>query len=58
MITDTMVPEAFTDAYLLVGLITVLGFLVAFALSHARPSARHRSATCRRPAAGTGLAAG
>ncbi|MFU8872259.1 ZIP family metal transporter [Micromonospora sp. SL4-19] len=35
MITDTMVPEAFEDAHLLVGLITVLGFLVAFALSHA-----------------------
>ncbi|MEV6707268.1 ZIP family metal transporter [Micromonospora wenchangensis] len=35
MITDTMVPEAFEDAHLLVGLITVLGFLTAFALSHA-----------------------
>ncbi|MET7965754.1 ZIP family zinc transporter [Micromonospora sp. NPDC005305] len=35
MITDTMVPEAYEDAHLLVGLITVLGFLVAFALSHA-----------------------
>ncbi|MEV4479855.1 ZIP family metal transporter [Micromonospora coxensis] len=35
MISDTMVPEAFEDAHLLVGLITVLGFLVAFALSHA-----------------------
>lgn len=35
MITDTMVPEAFQDAHLLVGLITVLGFLTAFALSHA-----------------------
>ncbi|WP_320067359.1 ZIP family zinc transporter [Micromonospora sp. RTGN7] len=34
MITDTMIPEAFEDAHLLVGLITVLGFLVAFALSH------------------------
>ncbi|TDB72881.1 ZIP family metal transporter [Micromonospora sp. KC723] len=34
MITDTMVPEAFEDAHLLVGLITVLGFLSAFALSH------------------------
>ena len=34
MITDPMVPEAFEDAHLLVGLITVLGFLVAFALSH------------------------
>jgi ZIP family zinc transporter len=35
MITDTMVPEAFEDAHLLVGLITVAGFLTAFALSHA-----------------------
>lgn len=35
MITDTMVPEAFEDAHLLVGLVTVLGFLTAFALSHA-----------------------
>ncbi|SCL16835.1 zinc transporter, ZIP family [Micromonospora rhizosphaerae] len=35
MIADTMVPEAFEDAHLLVGLITVLGFLTAFALSHA-----------------------
>ncbi|MGY0005647.1 ZIP family metal transporter [Micromonospora sp. I033] len=34
MITDTMVPEAFENAHLLVGLITVLGFLLAFALSH------------------------
>ncbi|MEU7609417.1 ZIP family zinc transporter [Micromonospora sp. NPDC049204] len=35
MITDTMVPEAFENAHLLVGLITVAGFLTAFALSHA-----------------------
>ncbi|RKN48308.1 ZIP family metal transporter [Micromonospora endolithica] len=35
MITDTMVPEAFSDAHLLVGLVTVAGFLTAFALSHA-----------------------
>ncbi|WP_433116898.1 ZIP family metal transporter [Micromonospora sp. CA-246542] len=34
MITDTMVPEAFENAHLLVGLITVAGFLTAFALSH------------------------
>ncbi|MEU4476923.1 ZIP family metal transporter [Micromonospora sp. NPDC023966] len=33
MITDTMIPEAFEDAHLLVGLITVLGFLIGFALS-------------------------
>ncbi|MFG1605130.1 hypothetical protein [Actinoplanes sp. NPDC049265] len=35
MIADTMIPEAFEDAHLLIGLITVAGFLVAFALSHA-----------------------
>lgn len=35
MITDTMIPEAFEDAHLLIGLITVAGFLVSFALSHA-----------------------
>ncbi|MEV5764245.1 ZIP family zinc transporter [Micromonospora sp. NPDC052213] len=35
MITDTMVPEAFEDAHLLVGLVTVAGFLTAFALSRA-----------------------
>jgi zinc transporter, ZIP family len=34
MITDTMIPEAFENAHLLIGLITVGGFLVAFALSH------------------------
>jgi ZIP family zinc transporter len=33
MIADTMIPEAFEDAHLLIGLITVAGFLVAFALS-------------------------
>ncbi|GHA97031.1 ZIP family metal transporter [Streptomyces chryseus] len=35
MIADTMIPEAFEDAHLAVGLITVSGFLVSFALSHA-----------------------
>ncbi|UQU62637.1 ZIP family zinc transporter [Couchioplanes caeruleus] len=35
MIADTMIPEAFEDAHLLIGLITVGGFLVAFALSQA-----------------------
>lgn len=35
MITDTMIPEAFEYAHLLIGLITVAGFLAAFALSHA-----------------------
>ena len=35
MIADTMIPEAFENAHLLIGLITVAGFLVAFALSQA-----------------------
>ncbi|MCS0635618.1 ZIP family zinc transporter [Streptomyces sp. LP05-1] len=35
MIADTMIPEAFEDAHLAIGLITVAGFLVSFALSHA-----------------------
>ncbi|MFF8288607.1 ZIP family metal transporter [Streptomyces sp. NPDC016309] len=35
MIADTMIPEAFDDAHLGIGLITVCGFLVSFALSHA-----------------------
>ncbi|MGH3982645.1 MAG: hypothetical protein ACRDST_08175 [Pseudonocardiaceae bacterium] len=33
MIADTMIPEAFEQAHLATGLITVLGFLAAFALS-------------------------
>jgi ZIP family zinc transporter len=33
MLTDTMIPEAFADAHDLAGLITVGGFLVAFALT-------------------------
>lgn len=33
MVADTMIPEAFENAHLLIGLITVTGFLVAFALS-------------------------
>ncbi|GAA4607892.1 ZIP family zinc transporter [Actinoplanes octamycinicus] len=33
MVTDTMIPEAFEDAHLLIGLIAVAGFLSAFALS-------------------------
>jgi zinc transporter, ZIP family len=32
MIADTMIPEAFENAHLLIGLITVAGFLVAFGL--------------------------
>ena len=35
MIADTMIPEAFEDAHLAIGLVTVSGFLVSFALSHA-----------------------
>jgi ZIP family zinc transporter len=34
MIADTMIPEAFEDAHLWIGLITVAGFLTAFAMSH------------------------
>jgi ZIP family zinc transporter len=33
MITDTMIPEAFENAHLWIGLITVAGFLTAFGLS-------------------------
>jgi zinc transporter, ZIP family len=33
MLADTMIPEAFEDAHALAGLVTVLGFLCAFALS-------------------------
>ncbi|MGW6441524.1 ZIP family metal transporter [Lentzea sp. NPDC055074] len=33
MVADTMIPEAFEEAHLLIGLITVIGFLVAFGLS-------------------------
>lgn len=35
MVADTMIPEAFDDAHLLIGLITVAGFLLAFAISQA-----------------------
>ncbi|GIE36815.1 hypothetical protein Ait01nite_098600 [Actinoplanes italicus] len=35
MVADTMIPEAFENAHLLTGLVTVAGFLVAFGLSHA-----------------------
>ena len=35
MVADTMIPEAFENAHLLIGLGTVAGFLVAFGLSHA-----------------------
>ena len=33
MLVDTMIPEAFEEAHDFAGLITVLGFLAAFALS-------------------------
>ena len=35
MVADTMIPEAFEDAHLLIGLVTVAGFLTASALSAA-----------------------
>lgn len=35
MLADTMIPEAYENAHLAMGLITVSGFLVSFALSHA-----------------------
>jgi zinc transporter, ZIP family len=35
MITDTMIPEAFKETQLFTGLITTLGFIVAFAISRA-----------------------
>ena len=35
MVADTMLPEAFADAHLLTGLVTVAGFLTAFGISHA-----------------------
>ncbi|NYI97221.1 ZIP family zinc transporter [Streptomonospora nanhaiensis] len=34
MIADTMIPEAFEDTHLAMGVITVAGFLLSFALSH------------------------
>jgi ZIP family zinc transporter len=33
MLADTMIPEAFAQAHNLAGLITVIGFLIAFVLS-------------------------
>ncbi|MGW5731856.1 MULTISPECIES: ZIP family metal transporter [Streptomyces] len=35
MVSDTMIPEAFDRAHLAVGLVTVSGFLISFALSRA-----------------------
>ena len=35
MVADTMIPEAFEQTHMLTGLITALGFLVAFAISRA-----------------------
>lgn len=37
MIADTMIPEAFGDAHLWIGLIIVAGFLAAFGLSQVQP---------------------
>ena len=34
MIADTMIPEAYAKVHLLTGLVTVAGFLSAFALAH------------------------
>lgn len=34
MIADTVIPEAYSKVHLLTGLVTVVGFLSAFALSH------------------------
>lgn len=34
MVADTMIPEAFQETRLAIGLITVVGFLVSFGLSH------------------------
>ncbi|MGS2613875.1 ZIP family metal transporter [Micromonospora sp. LZ34] len=34
MISDTMLPDAYDEAHLLVGLITVAGFLIGFAVAH------------------------
>jgi len=33
MIADTMIPEAFEDTHIAIGIVTLLGFLTAFALS-------------------------
>jgi ZIP family zinc transporter len=33
MLSDTMIPEAFEEAHEFAGLVTVLGFLVAFILT-------------------------
>ncbi|RYG69355.1 ZIP family zinc transporter [bacterium] len=47
MLADTMVPEAFDQAHDLAGLVTVLGFLLSFALSKsdAPPAPEPRAAT-------------
>ncbi|MBB3095933.1 ZIP family zinc transporter [Actinoplanes campanulatus] len=37
MVADTMIPEAFENAHLLVGLITVAGFLLAYGVSQLEP---------------------
>jgi ZIP family zinc transporter len=47
MLVDTMIPEAFEEAHALAGLITVVGFLCAFALSKIdAPSAQGMSDAC------------
>jgi ZIP family zinc transporter len=46
MVADTMIPEAFDNAHLLIGLVTVAGFLVAFGLSHSGAQWRSASTGC------------
>lgn len=41
MLIDTMIPEAFENAHALAGLVAVIGFLVAFALSKAEAPSGH-----------------
>jgi ZIP family zinc transporter len=41
MLIDTMIPEAFENAHVLAGLVAVIGFLVAFALSKAEAPKDH-----------------
>ena len=37
MLSDTMIPEAFSEAHNMAGLVTVLGFLLAFMLTKLQP---------------------
>ena len=52
MIADTMIPEAFEANHDYAGLVTVIGFLIAFGLSHLQGEAPAGKAnTAARPAA-------